>query len=188
MSNLPITSDSLLKRLQKFDFLRGLDHETLVSLSKSAVWKVFAPDAVVFWEGDTETNLYYLQYGSLKILKTSPDGREQVLRFADSPQLGGSWLSLAGVTLGSIFLWVSIFIVPARGVLYGIGFALYALAMIPPVKELFDIARDGLKKIEYRLLQLSSVPQNHFFPVPNRITRATRMTKLPWLFFRHHDP
>ena len=67
---------------------------------------------------------------------------------ADSPQLGGSWLSLAGVTLGSVFVWVSIFLVNIRGILYGIGFALYALAMIPPVKELFDIARDGLKKIE----------------------------------------
>ncbi len=67
---------------------------------------------------------------------------------ADSPQLGGSWFSLAGTTLGSIFVWVSIFIVPARGVLYGIGFAIYALAMIPPVKELFEIARDGFKKIE----------------------------------------
>lgn len=84
MSNLPISSDSLLKRLQKFEFLRGLDHETLATLSKSAVWKIFAPNAVVFWEGDTETNLYYLQYGSLKILKTSPDGREQVLRFLDA--------------------------------------------------------------------------------------------------------
>ena len=66
----------------------------------------------------------------------------------DSPQLGGNWLSLAGVTLGSIFVWASIFIIPARGVLYGIGFALYALAMIPPVKELFEITRDGLTKIE----------------------------------------
>ena len=43
-------------------------------------------------------------------------------------------------------MWVSIFIVPARGVLYGIGFALYALALIHPVKELFEIAREGLKK------------------------------------------
>ena len=66
----------------------------------------------------------------------------------DSPQLGGNWLSLAGVTLGSIFVWASIFIIPARGVLYGIGFAIYALAMIPPVKELFEITRDGLTKIE----------------------------------------
>lgn len=52
------------------------------------------------------------------------------------------------MTLGSIFVWVSIFIVPARGVLYGIGFALYALAMISPVKELFEITREGFKKIE----------------------------------------
>ncbi len=66
----------------------------------------------------------------------------------ETPRLGGSWMSLAGATLGSVFVWASIFIVPARGILYGIGFALYALAMIPPVKELFEIVRDGFKKIE----------------------------------------
>jgi len=66
----------------------------------------------------------------------------------EHPQLGGNWLTLAGATLGSVFVWVSIFIVPARGVLYGIGFVLYALALIPPIKELFEIARDGLRKHE----------------------------------------
>lgn len=66
----------------------------------------------------------------------------------ENPRLGGHWLSLAGVTLGSIFVWVSIFLVDMRDLLYGIGFALYALAMIYPVKELFEIERDGLKKIE----------------------------------------
>ena len=74
-------TDILFNRLQDFEFLRGLDRETLAFLSKSAVWKVFPPNAVLFWEGDTEANLYYLQYGSLKVLKTSPDWREQVLRF-----------------------------------------------------------------------------------------------------------
>ena len=66
----------------------------------------------------------------------------------ENPQLGGSWMSLAGVTLGSVFVWVSIFIVPARGVLYGIGFALYAIALIHPLKELAEIARTGLQKAE----------------------------------------
>jgi CRP/FNR family transcriptional regulator len=80
-------TDILLKRLQTFDFLRGLDRETLAALAKSAVWKVFPPDAVVFWEGDTESNLYYLQYGSLKALKVSPDGREQVLRFIQAGEI-----------------------------------------------------------------------------------------------------
>jgi len=66
----------------------------------------------------------------------------------ENPQLGGSWGSLAAATLGSVLVWVSIFILPARGVLYGIGFALYALALIHPLKELFEITRDGLKKYE----------------------------------------
>lgn len=77
-------ADILLKRLQTFEFLRGLDSETLTVLADSAAWKVFAAGAVVFWEGDTESNLYYLQYGSLKVLKTSPEGREQVLRFINA--------------------------------------------------------------------------------------------------------
>jgi hypothetical protein len=66
----------------------------------------------------------------------------------EHPQLGGCWGSLTAVTLGSVSVWASIFIVPARGVLYGIGFALYALALIHPVRELFEIARDALKKLE----------------------------------------
>lgn len=71
----------LVKRLKSLEFLRGLQDETLAALAGQAVWKVYAPDAVVFWEGDTETNLYYLQYGWLKAVKTGPDGRQQTLRF-----------------------------------------------------------------------------------------------------------
>lgn len=66
----------------------------------------------------------------------------------ENPQLGGSWLSLASATAGSLLVWASIFIVPARGVLYGIGFALFAIALIHPLKELVEIARTGLQKIE----------------------------------------
>lgn len=73
--------ETLLKRLQAFEFLRGLDDQTLLGLARNATWKVFPPNAVVFWEGDTECNLYYLQYGWLKVVKSAPDGREQVLRF-----------------------------------------------------------------------------------------------------------
>lgn len=74
-------TDILLKRLQSLEFLRGLEHQALVDLAGSALWKVHPPDAVVFWEGDIETNLLYLQYGWLKVIKTAPDGREQTLRF-----------------------------------------------------------------------------------------------------------
>jgi CRP/FNR family transcriptional regulator len=74
-------SHLLLKRLQSFEFLRGLDEDALNGLTENAVWKVYPPDAVIFWEGDEESFLYFLQYGSLKVLKAAPDGREQVLRF-----------------------------------------------------------------------------------------------------------
>ena len=77
----------LLKRLQTFEFLQGLDPETLADLAQRSVWKVFPPNAVIFWEGDHESNLYYLQYGSLKVLKASPDGREQVLRFIGAGEM-----------------------------------------------------------------------------------------------------
>lgn len=74
-------TDLLLKRLKTFEFLRGLETETLVDLARSAIWKVYPPDAVIFWEGDIETHLFYLQYGWIKVMKTAPDGREVVLRF-----------------------------------------------------------------------------------------------------------
>ena len=77
----------LFKRLQNFEFLQGLGPDSLQNLANSAVWKVFPPNAVIFWEGDTESNLYYLQYGSLKILKSSDDGREQVLRFINAGEI-----------------------------------------------------------------------------------------------------
>ncbi len=77
----PVQFDLLLKRLQRFEFLRGLDDATVAALAHSAARKIYAPGAVIFWEGDVETNLFYLQYGWLKVIKTGPDGREQVLRF-----------------------------------------------------------------------------------------------------------
>ncbi len=66
----------------------------------------------------------------------------------EKPQLGGCWGSLAAANLGSVLVWVSIFSGTAEGIVYGIAFVLYALAMIHPLKELAEIARDGLKKYE----------------------------------------
>ncbi|MDD2923212.1 MAG: hypothetical protein PHQ36_13080 [Anaerolineales bacterium] len=66
----------------------------------------------------------------------------------ENPKLGGCWGSLSATTLGSIFVWLSIFIIPARGALYGIGFALFAIALIHPIKELAEITRTGLQKHE----------------------------------------
>ena len=80
-------TDALMKRLKTFPFLRGLDDESLAGLARTSIWKVYPPNAVIFWEGDTESNLYYLQYGWLKVIKTGPDGREQTLRFLGAGEI-----------------------------------------------------------------------------------------------------
>ncbi|MGZ9163815.1 MAG: hypothetical protein ACXW4U_01425 [Anaerolineales bacterium] len=95
-----------------------------------------APQALIYG--------WVLQFGIALI----PFIARRFLLKEENPQLGGCWGSLAAATLGSVFVWASIFIIPARGVLYGIGFALYALALIHPVKELAEIARSGLQKAE----------------------------------------
>lgn len=87
MNHASGTVDALFKRLQTLGFLRGLDEATLAQLAGSATWKVFAPNAVIFWADDVESSLFYLQYGSLKVLKASPDGREQVLKFISAGEI-----------------------------------------------------------------------------------------------------
>lgn len=64
------------------------------------------------------------------------------------PQLGGCWGSLSAANLGSLLIWVSIFAGTLSGTLYGIGFALYALALVHPLKELTEITRTGLMRME----------------------------------------
>lgn len=114
----------------------GMAPFILLGLVEGAPIEQTAPQALIYG--------WVLQFGIALI----PYIARRFFLKEETPQLGGNWLSLAGATLGSIFVWASIFIVPARGVLYGIGFALYAIALIYPVKELFEITRDGFKKIE----------------------------------------
>lgn len=153
----------LLKRLQSFDFLKGLDASTLNDLAQSANWKVFSPDSVVFWEGDTESNLYFLQYGSLKVLKTAPDGRTQVLRFIEAGEIFNEVGVLArrpnpatAVALEEAGIWL----IP-RAALEKIVLAHPALAMqiienmADKIIELVTLAADlSLKTVEARFAQI----------------------------------
>jgi hypothetical protein len=66
----------------------------------------------------------------------------------EESRLGGSWLSLGSATLGSVLVWLSILIAPVRGLLYGVGFAFLAVALIPLIVELLGIAGERLEKAE----------------------------------------
>ena len=108
----------------------------LLGFLKSGPIEATAPQALIYG--------WVLQFGIALI----PYIARRFFLKEEHPQLGGSWVSLAAATIGSLLVWASIFILPAQGVLYGIGFALYVLALIRPVQELTEIARNGLQRVE----------------------------------------
>lgn len=88
---------------------------------------------------------WVLQFGIALI----PYSARRFFQKVENPQLGGCWGSLAAATIGSVLVWISIFIPPpVRGALYGAGFLLYTLALIHPLKELAQIAKDAASRYE----------------------------------------
>lgn len=73
--------EALLTQLRAIAFFKDLATEVLTELARSAVWREYAAGEIIFLEGEAAEGLYLLQAGWLKVIKTSPDGREQVLRF-----------------------------------------------------------------------------------------------------------
>ena len=71
----------LIETLSTISFLRGLELAILDEVAQAAFWRVYRAGAPVFWEGEQAAGLYYLRSGWLKVVKSSADGREQVLRF-----------------------------------------------------------------------------------------------------------
>lgn len=70
-----------LNHLRAIAYLQGLDDPQLVELAQSAIWREYAPGAFIFLEGETASAIYYMDFGWIKVSKSSPDGREQTLRF-----------------------------------------------------------------------------------------------------------
>ena len=71
------------QQLRTIPFLEDLDESILQELSHGARWYEYDPGEVVVLEGDAGPGLYLLQTGWLKVVKMSPAGREQILRFLE---------------------------------------------------------------------------------------------------------
>ena len=57
----------------------------MASLAERALARRFAPEEVLFREGDPCYGLFVLGHGSVKIFKTSPAGREIMLAVESAP-------------------------------------------------------------------------------------------------------
>ncbi|MCB9151029.1 MAG: hypothetical protein H6641_19910 [Caldilineaceae bacterium] len=68
------------------------------------------------------------------------------------PQLGGNWLSLVTVNIGSALVWASIFILAWQNILHGTAYVFYVVSMIPVVIQLGQIMHGWFNEMEQRTL------------------------------------
>jgi CRP/FNR family cyclic AMP-dependent transcriptional regulator len=78
---------SAAKTLAQVGIFTGLSEAELAFLAQRAVARKFSAGEIVFSEGDPCAGMYVVESGHIRIFKTSPGGREQVLSI-DGP--GGS--------------------------------------------------------------------------------------------------
>ncbi len=69
--------------LRTIPLFSGLDASSLQELGQLSRWREYDAGEIVVLEGDAHSALYYLQYGWLKVVKTSAAGREQILSFLE---------------------------------------------------------------------------------------------------------
>lgn len=66
--------------IRKVDLFRGLDTEALVSILGKAQQQSISRNAFYFHEGNAATSIYVLIQGRIKIIQTTPEGHQVVLR------------------------------------------------------------------------------------------------------------
>ena len=98
--------------------------------------EAIAPQALIYG--------WVLQFG----IALLPYFFAQVLKPNRQPELGGTWFSLIVVNLGGVLMWASIFIESSRGMLSGIAYLFWVIALTPVVLQLWRIVHQGLETLE----------------------------------------
>jgi CRP/FNR family transcriptional regulator len=70
--------------LRTFPFFAGLDEQTLSDTARQMERHSYRPGEHVMLEGEQAPGLFFLQRGRVRLSRTAPDGREQVLAMLES--------------------------------------------------------------------------------------------------------
>lgn len=111
MTNAPDSAQRVLRRIPLFAGLADAEIDFLV---RRATPRRFAAGEMIFSEGEPCRGLYVIESGQIKVFKSSPDGREQVLLLngpgtsvAELPVFdGGSYPASASAVAESVLLEV----------------------------------------------------------------------------------
>jgi CRP/FNR family transcriptional regulator len=71
--------------LSQIALFAGLSEAEIQALGQRALERRFAPDEVLFWEGQPCAGIFLIVEGSVKIFKTSAGGREMMLALERAP-------------------------------------------------------------------------------------------------------
>ena len=71
--------------LSQIALFAGLSEAEIQALGQRALERRFAPDEVLFWEGEPCAGIFLIVEGSVKIFKTSAAGREMMLALETAP-------------------------------------------------------------------------------------------------------
>ncbi len=73
-------SEQLINFIKKHPYFSGLSRKELESIASRLQEKTYEKGDLVIMEGETCQAMYFIKSGTVRILKTSPEGKEQVLR------------------------------------------------------------------------------------------------------------
>lgn len=112
---MAVTKTSAAETLQKAALFADLSETEMKFLAERAVPRQFTPGELIFGEGDACPGLFVIESGRIRIFKSSPSGREQVLAMdgpgssvAELPVFdGGKYPASAAAVEPSTLLFIS---------------------------------------------------------------------------------
>lgn len=82
--------------LRKVGIFQKLSHAEHKELEKVVVKRHYKADAAIFFEGDTSDALYIIEAGSVKVSRTSDDGKERIITTLRAGAIFGEMAMLDG--------------------------------------------------------------------------------------------
>ncbi len=87
--NPNINPDERIALLRRLPYFAALDEQAMRALAASTLRRKYGAGQIVLIEGEPCAGLFVMQSGRAKIVRSSPEGREQILHFAGP----GDWFN-----------------------------------------------------------------------------------------------
>ena len=95
-----MNNERVINILSKIDYFSKLDSAALQLISEAALQQTYQEGQIIFAEGEPCIGLYIVEYGWIRAVKISAEGREQTIRFVGP----GDVFNEVGVMAGGVNL------------------------------------------------------------------------------------